>query len=443
MNRRRFLRFASLSSAFIAGCTGNGDSTRSRISPTRAPVDSTPTATPKATGTTAQTDSQSQSETPRENPDTLFVDSQNGSMDGSGTIDDPFGGIQPAVDLASPGQTVYLKPGEYGPGFFTRRSGRPDAPITISGSADALLRGMVNIQHDHIRVRGFSIDGLMNPDRPEDPESYIPVLIHCTPPADSEEYLEDIVCAPTAIGNSRRPLMLFERTKHLEIGPLQVAGLAGAGYVYGDKGGMAGEVVYLGQPLSTVRRESYPWDEIDQTRRAHVHHIDNSAGHPHSELVNTKPGTRDILIEYCTDGGGSHNAEPHGAASMGLAGKNATVRWCNLSNGAGHGLIISGDVEKTISDPDALEVNPAKFGTGHSVYGNRLMGFEREAFLLSSTEPTEQKVICGNNISELYLAPPRSDPEKTEFRANRACPNDIPDGDGIGHAGGESPWSDS
>lgn len=68
-----------------------------------------------------------------------------------------------ALDLAEPGDTVFLKDGDY-TGHWekgaikTVRDGTEDMPITIEGSANAVIKGSissraVNIFHDYIHLK--------------------------------------------------------------------------------------------------------------------------------------------------------------------------------------------------------------------------------------------------------------------------------------------------
>ena len=85
----------------------------------------------------------------------------------------------------------------------------------------------------------------------------------------------------------------------MEIGEFNVIGPAGLQYLLGSQQGWFGEIVYLGTFLGDMHR--YDGIGIDQPNGIHGHQIDNSAGHPHSELVDAKLRTHDRTIEYCTD----------------------------------------------------------------------------------------------------------------------------------------------
>ena len=361
--------------------------------------------------------------------------SPDGSDSNVGSTAHPLATIQEGVRRATPGDTVQVHAGTYQEQFRTIRDGTPEQPITVTGPPDALLHPPADgpavwIKNNHIRLTGLTIDGLLNPAKPEELSSYSDDhLLDCRPPDTSNTYLEDIVVAPHALGNSERAMTVFERTKHLEIGPFKVIGIAGAGFLFGDNHTHVGEIIYLGQPPSTVERDSYPWPHIDQSRHIHVHHIDNSAGYPHSELVNTKLGTYDVLVEYCTDGGGSQNTESEPSASISFTGHNATLRWCDLRNGQGRGVEVLGGGSDWLADREDPPIAPQTVGTGHAIYGNTIKGFDDRALNIEYTSPEEQRALCGNNITGNANAEPQ-----------KACPSSIPKGNGIGYTGGDSPW---
>ena len=435
MRRRRFLKLATGSSPFIAGCSANtGQPTGTRASSTVTP---TATSTRSATPTETPTESGGSSQPPGDNSETLFVD-PGGDDDNPGNESDPLASIQTAIDRAQPGETIQVAAGEYheatesGHAVETVRDGQPDSPITITGPEEAVLYGSwedaaLRINHSHIHLRGLTVDGLLDPSQPDDPESYSNLmLIHTIPPT-SRSHVEDIVCAPAAIGNSRKPLMLFERTKHLEIGPLRVMGLAGADYVLGDRETHVGEIIYLGQPLFEAP-EGYPWDTIDYTSHVHVHHVDNSEGHPHSELVNAKIGTHDVLVEYCSSHGGAQNNDGEPNAEIRFESTDATLRWCDLRNGSDLGIHVWGDWNDPISEERDPERISERVGDNHAIYGNRFENFTNGAMRIDAAL-SEQRFVCGNDI----IGPPGNAPETT-------CSSEVPAGDGIGHLGGDSPW---
>lgn len=423
MDRRRFLQLASGTWTALAGCAG------------------TPDSTPPSTGNRGTSPGGRDPSSPRQTPTTRPSATADGSTHyvgpagepgNPGTESAPLGSIQDAVDRAQAGDQIFLKAGEYRQSFRTVRAGTAGAPITISGTEDAVVRGDPDgmppiglIQHSHVHLRGLTLDGLQDPTRPDDPRSYAQLLVHCIPPFETERYLEDIVLSPAAIGNTRRAMLLVVRSKDVEVGPTAVIGLAGAEYVLGDAEDHVGEIVYLGTPppeaLQVVSKPTYRWDGLDETRRVRVHHIDNSAGHPHSELVNTKLGTRDVLVEYCTSLGGSQNTETYPTAEVRFQSHEATLRWSEIRNGQGYGVHVV-QHDGILRDHPEAAMAPEEAGTDHSIYGNVITGFGTNPFGFTSGVEA-QRLVCGNVLTGGETGAPV-----------HPCPADTPMGDGIGHA---------
>lgn len=429
MNRRRFLR-ATATAGILgpAGCTSSGESGSPALR-----------FTPSQTEVPAETSRPAS--TPASNSDTIFVDADKGSKDASGTEADPLRSVQTAMEQALPGQTVYVKPGEYREVVLSRRHGEPDAPITLTGSKDAVLRNhpdefyTLRVRHNHIHVTGISITGLRDPTRPDEVSAYAPGSpIQVRPLFSTDEYLEDVVIAPHGLGNSRGALLNIERTKDSEVGPFRVTGPAGAEFTVGDKRDHNGEIVYIGTAINNLGTGEKPWEAPDLTRNIHVHHIDNSAGYRHSEIVNTKEGAHKILIEYCSDYGGSMNTEYEEGkrdgwpASVRIQGSDTVVRWCDLRNGIGHGISIAGSIEGRGLTEDQQEL-VKDFASDNSIYGNRIVDHGKLAIAAYSRGIEAQRVVCGNE----YTGETHGDPDKP-------CDDDIPETDTVGHLGGDSPW---
>jgi len=380
---------------------------------------------------------------------TIVVDAKKGSNSGIGTEDDPYETLEQGLNVAEPGDTVRAEPGEYSGPLVVRNGGEPGNPLTITGPEDAVLTGgedgaqPMYITASHIHLTGMSVDGLLDSENPEDPLSYADAgpLIEINPPKDpdSDEYLKDLKISPHTVGNAYAHTIVVQRSKNVEIGPFRVTGLAGAYYMLDEDATEehVGEIVYLGTPLSAYGSDHYPWEELDQTRNVHVHHIDNSDGHPHSEMVNTKPGTRDILIEYCTDGGGSQNTEEYPSASIRFQSHGATLRWCDIREGLGNGVHVSRGGADWVKDQFEGRIeepfDPDLIGKGHIIYGNRISDFSGAEIKHEYVSPEDQ-IICGNEIEGEILN------HHEEPYTQEICPTYLREGDGVGHLGGDSPW---
>lgn len=358
----------------------------------------------------------------------LYV-APDGADDQPGTDDEPLGTIQEAVERIEPGGVVYVTDGEYQENVVVEASGTPEQPIEITGPPSAVLRragevpAAMVVLGDHVHLTGLTLDGLVDPDRPEDPAAYgdAPVL-HVT--GEVEDYAEGLVLAPHGIGNSGRQLVNLNFVAGAEVGPFEVTGRAGAKWQLTDEEHHNGEVVYIGTAVSTMRdHDDLP--DWDLTHDVHVHHVDNSAGHPHAQLVEIKPGVTDVTVEYCTDGGGSHNTVDWPSSCIGLAGHRCTIRWCRLQDGAGNGISVgqSVDVDDEVADT---------VGTENEIYRNEITGFE-DAWAIAFSpgaaagqDPDDQAMLCGNTVEGAV----EGDPEV-------ACPEEIPEGTGIGVDGGD------
>jgi hypothetical protein len=419
MKRRTFLALSVAGGGAFSGC-----SSQSR-SDNRTPTSTLGSA---ATGT------------PRENPDTVFV-SPNGEPDGNGTRESPVT-LWDGLEMVGPGETVHALPGYYTRPTTTVRGGTANEPITITGPPDAVFRadGPFEINHDHVHLLGLTFNGLHQPDAPEDPRSYSESLLQVnetffetikngergSEPVAEEDYLTDIVVKPHAVGNCRADFIKVHWSKNVEIGEFEVIGPAGVKFLKGDAVGHNSEIVYLGNAPS----KGYP---PDLTRNVHIHHIDNSAGHPHAELVDCKTGTSNVTIEYCTDAGGATVAvsdDPEGSA-LHIGGTDITVRWNILSNGAQAGIEIDSDIAATENPPDAYRDG----GSKNAIYGNQLLDNGGLAIQLPYRDQgqgqADQRVICGNEYNG-----------DTHGTPDGQCPDSVPSGTGIGHTGGSATQDD-
>lgn len=388
-----------------------------------------------------------------QSPSVVYV-GPGGNDSNTGTEAEPFETIQHAVNTVDPGGTVDVLPGEYRQfvGIHEDDAGEAGAPITLTGPPDAVLKPpeqssvAMYISASHFHLTGLTIDGLLDEDNPDDPDSYNePQLVGVSPedpdPKDPH-YVENLVLSPHAMGNTQSAFINAALLKESEIGGFKVTGLAGAEWILGDTDGHNGEFVYLGTAPNNLERNQ-GIEVYDQTRNIHVHHIDNSEGHPHSELVDCKIGTRNVTIEYCTDAGGAQSEDSYYQSAISLDGRECTVRWNVIQDAFGNGIQIG---------PNALLSSPGEFvnaepetefeqrmGKAHAIYGNVFTGCKHEAVNFhresaypgrnSNPLPEDQRVLCGNLYDGYSDASPAD-----------ACPEDLPTGDGVGHLGDNSPW---
>lgn len=448
MRRRNLLALLAGGMGFVAGC-----SSRSHPEGT----------TESAPGTTSAAELSAETPTTGENTTTIVV-GPDGSDANPGTESEPLESIQYAIDRARPGDEIAVRAGEYVERFRTKRSGDPDAQITITGPRDAVVRPpnndlngrLFDVNHSHVHLTGLTFDGLADPSRPTDPTQYVDTIVECRPvdwAGYSGTYLTDVKIMPHAIGNARRAMIQHIRTNQFEAGEFEVIGPAGVQHLYGDESGHVGEVVYLGTAPDNLGDEWYQWDGPDESHDIHVHHIDNSVGHPHAELVDVKAGCHDVLVEYCTDGGGAgryvlDGNDPTSETAFHLGGREITLRWNVVENSNGQGVEVGSwgvTHREEFEREKGLPYHEDLFdhGRANAIYGNRIVDSAGlaiqypivypeggEPHVAEEYGPDEQAVVCGNEIE----GPTHGNPEG-------ACDQLVPTTERIGHLGGESPWN--
>lgn len=357
-----------------------------------------------------------------------------GAYGNPGSEDQPLDRIQLAIERAHPGDTVEVLPGEYQEELETVRSGEPDAPISITGPTDAVVRApqgtsdLIRVEHSHVHLEGLTLTGLADPEAADAVDSYAGNITEMTPPTDSDEYLRDLVFRPDRIGHVRRALVSLIRCREVDIGTFQVIGGAGARSYVGDVEGHNAEVVYVGTAPANLSQDWYPWDEPDFSRDVRVHHVDASRGVAHTELVDVKLGSHDVTVEYCTSVGARLPTDNDNGSAVHIGGTDVTFRWNRIEDAAHHAIDVGnyGPYNEHVPHPDAPDA-----GRENRIYGNELVG--SGALAINFTEeidPDDQRVVCGNVVDT-----------ETEGRPATSCPSDVPSGDGVGHLGGDSPWS--
>lgn len=430
--RREYLKTLGLvGTVGLAGCVGQTgtDATSPTDRPVTNSLDSTPTQTVGP-----------------DHRSVLYVD-PSGADSNVGSPDAPLRRIQTALDRAVPGDTVQVNAGEYREGFATTRAGTPGAPITVTGPAEAVVRpprdtpgeGGVSILHSHVHLLGLTLDGLAVRDRPGDPDAYARFVIRARPPSWQDgypDYLSDVKIKPHRIGNAGAKLIATSRVNDLEIGGFELIGPAGAMWFKGGRGGyVLGEVVSMGRSSNNFGTDAYPWPGPDESHGVRVHHIANTAGHRHTELVKVHAGMYDVTVEYCTDNGGFGRQEG-GGSSLALNGANSTARWCHISNGAGDGVNISvlGSPERASVHDEFDTIPEDRYpGRNNAVYGNVFANLDGRPLVLNTPDEGDgiehQRLVCGNAVDE-----------PADERLTEPCPETVPAGEGVGHLGGDSPW---
>jgi hypothetical protein len=434
--RRRVLRAAATAGVVgLAGCATDSGGNPTTSDTTAAA--STTTRTTTTTTESTETDTEPETETTTQSPPRDIWLAPDGDDDATGTEDDPLRTFDEAVNRrADPGDTVRAKPGVYEQFLTMRQGGEPGAPITITGPPDAVLRPspgaaqILRIHHSHVHLTGLTIDGLLDPERKfETLDAWASMGVDISPYAafktETPDYLTDIVVEPHRIGGARGTLIAPTRIRNASIGGFEVTAPAGMRYdprMPDTDEGHNRELVYIGTSPGNLDKDAYPWDGLDRTRNVRVHHIDNSAGHPHSEIVDIKVGSEQITVEYCTDRGGGAQTDDNPAGAVSVKGNNCTVRWNDLANAP---YTLEFDPYYPQGDVDA-------WARDNEIYGNYLHDFGEAAVRFpdyGKARPEDQRVFCGNRIE--------NGPGDYPY-ATGDCGSDVPTGDGVGHDAGRN-----
>lgn len=420
MNRRRFLEFATAANiSILTGCASQPSPQSNSPAPTDTPTRTdTHTTTVTRTATNSPTtESTTESPTPTAaDSGTIYVGPE--GTPGDGSREDPVKNFQEALERAQPGETIYVKPGQYFESPKTKRAGEPGNPITITGPPDAVVSGKkgaaasdgLSILHSHIHITGLTFDGLQDPSREDESDAYMSRGVVTSPEIDRR--LTDIVIKPHAAGNVRYALIVLEQVTDVEVGEFKLIGPTGQAFLLGDEVGHYGEIVYVGPGEKPVKD-------------VHIHHIDNSAGHHHVEgFPDVKMNAHNVLFEYNTTFGGRLPSDNDHGATGHLGGHNTVFRWNRLGSPVTRGVDVGNYREEP---PDDFP----KAGTRNSIYGNEFVEFGGKAIRYTAeTSESKQRTVCGNTVNG-----------ETDGDPSKGCSDDIPATETIGHLGGDSPWA--
>jgi len=86
----------------------------------------------------------------------VYVDANRGDDANSGTQNEPFKTIQKAISLAKPGDTIYVKAGEYYENIKITHSGTKGKPITITAQKGARLYGVKPLNANWQKIGQYS-----------------------------------------------------------------------------------------------------------------------------------------------------------------------------------------------------------------------------------------------------------------------------------------------
>lgn len=292
----------------------------------------------------------------------------------------PFRIIQHALQLAQPGDTIHLQPGHYYQDVYTVRDGKPGQPITIVGTANAVVHGLTSnrifqVHHDYISLIGFTIDGLRRNAEPNRMGAFREKLLYVIgyDKRDGVQHLRVLGMTFRNAGEECLRIKYFAHHNEIAYSTFHDCGIWD--FVY-DAHGVVGEAIYIGT-------SSKQWDinltiEPDISAYNWVHH--NFMDTQGNECVEAKEGTEHNIIEYniCT---GQKDPNSGGIVSRGKAN---IIRYNHISGSIGAGIRLGGHL-----------VDGVQYGVENEVYGNVISGNIAGGVKIMVDGQTR---ICGNQL---------------------------------------------
>jgi hypothetical protein len=331
------------------------------------------------------------------------------SNDGSAAA--PLATIQAALEKATPGTVVNLAPGVYHEQPVTVRDGAPGAPITIkgpetgtdrSGRYQAVLYGtgrIFNIDHSHITLDGFTIDGQEQlatvpypadlrtidtfkqsvQDRVEDGR-----LIYIGSDEKSRD-LTGITITNMFLNGAGGECVRLRNNAHgntITDSVIQYCGMYGKGDDEDRAEYHNGEGVYIG---TSPKSDDQPMHDNDTSSNNVVSsNVIRTFG---SECFNIKENAHDNVFEDNACSANAESSEFEGS-NVELRGYLNVVRNNQISDSAGYTIKIQSDGKKYDKG-------------GNVVENNRLSDSAADAFKIKSDVP--QGRMCGNVFSASVL----------------------------------------
>jgi parallel beta-helix repeat protein len=311
-------------------------------------------------------------------PTTFYVNPGGSDQNRGLSPNAPFGTIQKAVDLARPGDVIILAPGEYYQDIVSRRDGIAEAPITIKGPVNAIVKGSGNprifdIRHDNLTLDGFSLDGRVG-DTPKI-ASYREKLLYAIGTAPQQGVNGLRVLHMTFKNGGGECLRLRYFAQHNEIAYSRFVGCGVHDFKF-NAGKRNGEAIYIGTAPEQRGDGKNPTADVDHSNNNWIHH--NSFDTQGNECVDIKEGASGNIVEYnsCT---GQRDPKSGG---FDVRGVNNVIRYNESYGNAGAGIRLGGDTP-------ADGVDNAVYG--NNVHDNRAGGIELKR--------KRQVSLCGNLVS--------------------------------------------
>ena len=286
--------------------------------------------------------------------------------------------IQKAVDLAQPGDTIHLAAGVYLQDVVSRRNGAAAAPITIAGPAQAVVKGggnarVIEINHDYIVLRGFTVDGLWG--NPASKSGYRDKLLFALGKEARAGVSGLRVLGMTFRNGGGECIRLRYFAQRNEIANTTIENCGVHDFVFND-GGKNGEGIYIGTAPEQLRDGKNPTTDPDQSNFNWIHdNVINTQGNECVDIKEAATGNR-IERNQCT---GNKDPESAGFNSRG----NGNIFVYNESYGnVGAGIRLGGDISSEGVDNEVCH---------NSIHDNNAGGIKFQR--------APQADVCGNSMS--------------------------------------------
>jgi hypothetical protein len=311
-------------------------------------------------------------------PTTFYV-SPSGSDENHGAMPSaPLQTIQRAVDLAQPGDRISLAPGDYYQDVVSKRDGTAGAPITITGPADAVLKGggdsrIVQVHHDNLTLEGFTIDGLWG--SPTSKGGYREKLLYVVGSRPHDGVTGLRILHMTFRNSGGECLRLRYFAQHNEIAYSRFVGCGVHDFKF-KAGKRNGEGIYIGTAPEQRGNGINSTADIDRSDDNWIHH--NNFDTQGNECVDIKEGSAGNIVEHniCTG-----QRDPN-SGGFDVRGVNNVFRYNESYGNTGAGIRLGGDT-------------PAD-GVDNAVYGNNFHDNHAGGVKLVRKR---QASLCGNQVS--------------------------------------------
>lgn len=283
--------------------------------------------------------------------------------------------IQRAVDIAEPGDTIELLPGEYFQDVVTKKDGQPEKPIIIKGQKSSIIKGsgkprIFEINHSYITIDGFTIDGHFK--NSKEISSYRDKLLYVTGKIPGKVLVHLKVFNMDIKNAGGECVRLRYLVQNSEIAYNSILTCGVGDFEYND-GGKNGEGIYIGTAPEQLKDGKNPTNEVDHSDSNFVHN--NYFDTQGNECVDIKEGSSFNVVEYnkCT---GQKDPNSGGLDSR---GDDNIFRYNEIYDNVGVGVRLGGD-----EDND---------GINNQVYRNTITNNKSGGIKF---QRTPQGQVCGN-----------------------------------------------